>query len=291
MNEFLTFLPIIILAVVLLKLSGLEIGKSLEKSKRIEESLKRERDMFKISADNKAKELEESRFARMNELRKAAEFGKLSQGLFHDLMTPLSSIVLHTEKLGQISQKEIGEAKSSVKKAVEASKIMSEYLENIKSTIKSEEIKKHCYIKREIREVLSLLGYKIRQTNTIVSLDMNEGYWYGDPIKLKQIILNLVSNSLDSFEEIEKEKREIIIKGRKSKGMVNISVSDNGSGINEENLNRIFEPFFSTKSKDKGIGIGLATVKSIVEKDMKGKINFNSRYGFGTTFTVEIPIS
>jgi nitrogen-specific signal transduction histidine kinase len=68
-----------------------------------------------------------------------------------------------------------------------------------------------------------------------------------------------------------------------------IKIKDNGCGIKKENIDKIFQPFFSTKDKEKGIGIGLTTVKKIVEEDLYGKIYVYSEENNGTSLNIEIP--
>ena len=96
--------------------------------------------------------------------------------------------------------------------------------------------------------------------------------------------MNLVSNAIDAIGK----DGTIEIKSRKSGPVIQIKVSDTGSGIPEEMQKRIFDPFFTTKQPGKGVGLGLWITHNIVEK-MGGSITLKSRVGQGTTFTVRIP--
>ncbi|MBO3096667.1 sensor histidine kinase [Gelidibacter pelagius] len=105
-----------------------------------------------------------------------------------------------------------------------------------------------------------------------------------DRTQLIRVITNLVKNATQAVADDKDPK--VVVSVLSENDMVKISVSDNGKGITEENIVRIFEPKFTTKSS--GMGLGLAMVKNIVET-YKGTITFTSQNGKGTTFTVTFP--
>ena len=105
-----------------------------------------------------------------------------------------------------------------------------------------------------------------------------------DPDRLNQVLLNLYLNAIDSMESGGDLKVEISSDG-KDRNVV-IKVSDTGKGINRENLGKIFEPYFTTKST--GTGLGLAIAHNIIEA-MGGKITVESEKEAGTIFTVALP--
>ncbi len=109
----------------------------------------------------------------------------------------------------------------------------------------------------------------------------------GNPIQIKQIIDNLVKNAIDAMEH-SAEKRLTIETRFEDKDVV-IRISDTGEGVAEENLTKIFSPDFTTKPIDKGTGLGLASVKTMVEA-YSGGIWAESKEGEGTTFIVRIPV-
>src|SRR3989344_1642235 len=125
LKDLLTYIPILIFVVVLFKLSDREIKKTLRKTREGERLLLKEKEQLERQINEETKKLRENRFERMNELSRAAEFGKLAQGLFHDLMTPLSSIILHTEKLGQIKKEDLKIINNTLRKTADASHKMA----------------------------------------------------------------------------------------------------------------------------------------------------------------------
>jgi signal transduction histidine kinase len=107
-----------------------------------------------------------------------------------------------------------------------------------------------------------------------------------DRTQLIRIITNLVKNAIQSIPE-NQENKSIIVTIKKDLNNVLITVMDNGLGIQPKDIDRIFEPKFTTKSS--GMGLGLGIIKNIIE-NYKGTITFDTEFGKGTTFTVSLPI-
>ena len=107
-----------------------------------------------------------------------------------------------------------------------------------------------------------------------------------DRTQLVRIITNLVKNAIQAIPEYQDEK-SILVSIKRIENNVNISVKDNGIGIQFDNIDRIFEPKFTTKNS--GMGLGLGIIKNIIE-NYKGTITFETEYGKGTIFTVSLPI-
>jgi two-component system, NtrC family, nitrogen regulation sensor histidine kinase NtrY len=107
-----------------------------------------------------------------------------------------------------------------------------------------------------------------------------------DRTQLVRIINNLVKNAIQAIPENQIEKA-VLVAVKKVENAVLISVSDNGIGIETENIDRIFEPKFTTKTS--GMGLGLGIIKNIIE-NYKGTITFESEFEKGTTFTVSLPL-
>ncbi len=276
--DILTFAAIFILLGAIFYFSNKEMRKSLEQTRHAHSILAQDKEYLETKVQAHLDELRESRLARMDELSKAAEFGRLSQGLFHDLMSPLTSLVHHTEK-------------QNIEKAMEASDRMSKYMQDIRSTLRREEEQKICSVSDELESTLRLLAYKARENNVKINTNVDENItWYGDPLKLRQIFSNLISNAIDSFDDLRKRQGNAIhISINPNQNHCTIKIEDNGCGIEKENLDKIFNQFYTTKPADRGTGIGLTTVKSVVEKILKGKIEVESHKNKGTIFTITFP--
>jgi signal transduction histidine kinase len=105
-----------------------------------------------------------------------------------------------------------------------------------------------------------------------------------DKITLAQVFLNLAMNAIDAMPEGGK----IIINVSCRKNMCVIEFKDTGCGILAENITKIFEPFFTSKAPDRGIGLGLAMVHLIIQRH-KGIITVDSKLNEGTVFTIKLP--
>ncbi|NMH25741.1 sensor histidine kinase [Flavobacterium solisilvae] len=106
-----------------------------------------------------------------------------------------------------------------------------------------------------------------------------------DRTQLIRIITNLVKNAIQSIPE-EQDLKVVLVSVNEKETMVEITVTDNGIGIEEINREKIFEPKFTTKNS--GMGLGLGIIKNIIE-NYKGTITFETELGKGTTFTVSLP--
>jgi signal transduction histidine kinase len=103
---------------------------------------------------------------------------------------------------------------------------------------------------------------------------------------LERVLSNLLCNAIDAIEE----EGEISIATRLKDDKIRIRIKDTGKGIPANSVEKIFEPFYTTKDIDKGCGLGLTIVSEIV-KSYNGDIQVISEEGMGTTFTVSIPIN
>jgi len=106
-----------------------------------------------------------------------------------------------------------------------------------------------------------------------------------DPVLMRQVFFNIINNAREAMREGGK----LIITTSTMNGSVNINISDTGAGISKENLKKIFSPFFTTKSKEGGLGLGLAVVRDIVNRH-NGEVKMESEEGSGTTFNIRMPI-
>jgi len=128
-----------------------------------------------------------------------------------------------------------------------------------------------------------LLKHKIALIRDFNSTEIEDKFRIrGDAQQIEQVVINLVNNAVDSIES--EGKIRITIEGKENQSVM-LSVSDNGQGMDKETISKIFSPFYSTKTHDKGTGLGLYIVKKIcVEHD--ADIQCQSTIGKGTTFSI-----
>jgi len=109
----------------------------------------------------------------------------------------------------------------------------------------------------------------------------------GDRIQLQQVILNLVVNGIDAMKDTPDENRIITIRTSRVENFAQLTVSDHGSGIPEDKLKEVFEPFFT--SKPEGMGMGLSIARTIIEAH-NGQISARNRDHSGATFRIRLPL-
>jgi signal transduction histidine kinase len=279
------------------------INKALLRAQKSEKELKQERDSLEIKVAERTQQLRQTEAEKINQLYRLAEFGRLSSGIFHDLINPLTAVSLNLEQIRGEAVNKISSAKSYLSQALLATHKMEGLIAGIKKQIQQESNLTTFSTGEEIEQIIQILAYKARRAN--VSIDFREEVkikLYGDAIKFGQIISNLLANAIEASEinesqvginreptDINDRKVKIILE--KQRDMAIISVSDQGHGISPEHIDKIFEPFFSTKKENgRGLGLGLASAKNITEKDFSGTIIVSSQLGQGSLFTVTLPL-
>ena len=136
------------------------------------------------------------------------------------------------------------------------------------------------------QEAILLVNREARHKKIDVNLDVDPSarLLWTDPNQVRQILINLLTNAVQATAE----QGRITIQTRSgSKGVI-LSICDNGIGIPKEDLDKIFEPFFSTKTPKEGTGLGLYVTREIIAK-LGGTIEVDSRLGHGTRFDITMP--
>ncbi|MFZ4648255.1 MAG: sensor histidine kinase [Patescibacteria group bacterium] len=285
--------PIIITLSIMATISWLanrEIENSLFRALQSEKSLQIERDNLEITVEKRTNELQRMQMDKISQLYRFAEFGRISSGIFHDLINPLTAVSLNLEQLSKDHR--YNETSTQVEQAVMAAKRMETLVVSVKKQLQKEECRRLFSLNQEIKSMFDLMAYRALKTNTNLKFRYQEEIIiFGDPLKFSQIIMNLMANSLDALEGMEKEEKEIRINlSKKNESEMRIITKDNGPGIKEEVIKKIFEPFFSTK-KEKGLGLGLSSIKHLIEKDFKGTIYVKNLPSDGCEFVISLPIT
>jgi signal transduction histidine kinase len=149
-------------------------------------------------------------------------------------------------------------------------------------------------INQPINNALLITGQQLLDHNISVVKRLAEGLpeILGDSNQLEQVFLNLITNAMDAMDLIEGQK-ELTIGSELGKdkmlSSVAVSIKDTGAGIPPENLDKVFEPFFSTKPVGRGTGLGLSLSYGIIEAH-RGKLEIKSQTGKGTEVKVILPV-
>lgn len=264
-----------------------EINRALKRARRSERELRQERDSLEIKVEERTKQLRQVEAEKINQLYRLAEFGRLSSGIFHDLLNPLTAVSLNLEQIKTESENRILSAKSFLGQALMAARKMEDLIGSIRKQISRENSLALFSLNEEIRQSLQILDYKARRAKVkLIFRSDTEVKFHGDPVKFGQIVTNLIANAIEASENCA-EGEEVLIELKNSNKQIQLNVTDRGQGITPENLNRIFDPFFSTKKEEgRGLGLGLSSTKNIVEKDFGGVITVKSGQGQGSQFSV-----
>lgn len=140
-----------------------------------------------------------------------------------------------------------------------------------------------------IKIVLELLEENLRFNNVKTELLIDSDGWaYGYANQFSQAIFNIISNSLDSLVEKGDPDKNIKIVIESQDGKITTTIEDDGVGISDENLKNVFDVYFSTKSKQKGTGLGLYMTRLIIENNLNGKIEITKNVG-GVAMKIILP--
>ena len=225
---------------------------------------------------------------------KLASIGRLAAGVAHEINNPLAIIgekaglmkdLLRIEDVANARDRLIslaGAVQSSVERCGAITKRLLGFAQHLAVSIESVDIKE------VIEDVLAFLGkeaeYRSMQVSVRVTDDIPE--FLTDRGKLQQIFLNLVNNAFSAMDDGGHLDISAFIR---DDGRLAIRFADDGCGIPEDNLERIFEPFFSTRKDAGGTGLGLSITYGLVE-EIGGSIHVESKPGEGTRFTVLLPL-
>ncbi|OQX87158.1 MAG: hypothetical protein B6D55_04205 [Candidatus Omnitrophica bacterium 4484_70.2] len=218
---------------------------------------------------------------------KMAVLGKLSSGIVHEIRNPLSIItqgIYFLEKKPS-QNKDFQETVVMIKEAAER---INHIITRLLGFARASHLTFHPYgICAIIEEGISLVESQARLRNIEIERVYPEEdiIINADKTLLSQVFLNLATNSLDAISHDGK----ITICVEKENDFCKIEFSDTGCGISEEDIEKIFDLFYTKKREGKGTGLGLSIVALIISKH-KGKIDVESRPGVGTKFTIRLPI-
>lgn len=235
-----------------------------------------------------AKKERESLRERLIQSDKLASIGKLVSGLAHEINNPLTTILGFSDILLQQSKDGSRNKLEKIRdSALQCKKIVEDLLQ-FASEHKTE--KKLLNIDNILERSLSLWSNYIKIHNIKVEKNFEKPSpcIFADQFHMQQVFTNIISNACHALET--SSTKILTITTETIMNTVYIKFADTGHGIPEEDLNKIFDPFFTAKEIGKGPGLGLSVGYGII-KENSGDIHAVSRVGEGTTFTVELPKS
>lgn len=244
--------------------------------------------------------------AQLIQASKMKSLGEMSAGMAHEINQPLNAIKLGSEYLQLIAAREGDIPQASLKKVTAEISRQVDRASEIITTLrefgrKADLTKEKMEITKPIKGVFNILGQQLALSNIEVAFHLAPELprILAHNNRLEQVLFNLVTNARDAIlskeaawikegKDVEQLERLIRITSFARNGRVGLQVSDTGTGIPQSVLDKIFEPFYTTKETGKGMGLGLAISYGIV-KDYQGDITVESVPGEGATFTMTFP--
>jgi signal transduction histidine kinase/ActR/RegA family two-component response regulator len=243
-----------------------------------------------ISLEEQRKHVED----RLLQSQKMESVGRLAGGVAHDLNNMLTPILGYAE-LGLMDRRASELSREPLEQVIAAAERARELVKQLLTFSRQSSLELTTVdINELIGELRPLLRRTLREDVTLsFALGSAEATVLGDTGRMGQILLNLVINAQDAMPEggtlIIATRMEPNRSSDRRLGHLILTVSDSGTGMNEHTLSRCFEPFYTTKDKGKGTGLGLATVYGIVQQH-GGSISVQSEVGRGSTFILRFPL-
>ena len=243
-----------------------------------------------ITSDVTERRARESLELELIKSNKLAEIGKRVEGIVHNFNSPLNSIIGYSQLLKKKYTND-----DDIKKILNGGKILSKYLKTLQQKMKddSTSLLHPLDINKLIKQEIELLKHNLFFKHYVkLELDLQKDLpvmtgVYGD---ISMCLTNILNNSIDALKNSNKKKIKITTFQAKDNEIC-IKIEDTGIGIKQENLNKIFKPYFTTKkTKSKsGFGLGLAICEHIIDK-YNGNITVKSELKQGTVFEICLPI-
>ncbi len=247
-----------------------------------------------ISERRRAEEVAHMQRAELAHIARVSTMGEIATGLAHELNQPLTAISNYAESCAQaIASKAPRNDKkllSWIDKIAVNTHRAGQMIRRLRSfTRKSEPRRSTVEINELVEEVIDLLEAETRLQNVRVRWEHTAAvHATVDRIQIQQVLVNLLRNAYEAMSANRPNERQVTIAAAIREDKIEISVKDLGEGIAEENLERVFDAFFT--SKPNGVGIGLAISRSIVEEH-GGRLWVRPNSKHGVTFHFTLPLS
>jgi two-component system, LuxR family, sensor kinase FixL len=239
-------------------------------------------------------ELREQR-AQLAHVTRISTMGELAASLAHELNQPLTAILSNSQAaLRFLSSKpaDLQEVREILQDIVEDNSRAGEVIRRMRALIKKEEPEfTSVDLASLIRDVVLLLHSDAILQNVRIALELDDDLppVRGDKVQLQQVMLNLMLNAFEAMKNCAAAEREVKLRvAREKTGVIQVAVSDRGTGLSKDKLDKIFQPFYTTKRE--GLGMGLSICRSIIQAH-GGHLWAENNFDHGATFYFTMPIA
>ena len=223
---------------------------------------------------------------------KMASMGEMIGVISHQLKQPLNVLSLYCHDIkfsydmDELDKETVDDFAVNTKSQI---KHMSETIDSFLSFFSMEKTFESISVKHAMDKFLDLMKSQISKNNVEVNIDVEDNHINGVEMELSQVFMNLITNSIQAYNEREIKDRFIDIKSYKNEDdEVILEIGDGAGGIDsEEALDKLFDPYFTTK--DTGTGIGLYMVKLVIKNSFKGDLQVENKPGYGLKFIMTFP--
>ncbi len=211
---------------------------------------------------------------------KQAVMGEMISMIAHQWRQPLSMVTLQISNLefdkmfGRVMDED--KVWNTFRQVSDTMVYLSETVDDFQTYFLTDKETQKIEVHELLGKVLKLVSprAKVKQINFEIHKE-KDIYLQTYRNELMQVLLNIVNNGIDAFEGLQREEKHIFLHVKEHENMIEIFIEDNGCGILEENLHKLFSPNFSTKGKN-GTGLGLYMSQQIMQNHLHGKINIQS---------------
>jgi len=232
---------------------------------------------------------------RLGQVARLNSLGELAAGMAHELNQPLTAMLASTQAAARLLADEApepGAARAAMQQAVDQARRASEVLGRLRRAVERPDLAAALQpvpLDGAVRNALHLLEPEWRRRQVEPALHGGSGLKVlADPVALEQIVHNLLMNALQALDAVPPPQRKLALALDEDAGRGVLSVEDSGPGIPEEQLPRIFEPFFSTRPG--GLGLGLSLCETLATA-MGGSLSARARAPRGAVFRLALPLA
>jgi signal transduction histidine kinase len=252
-------------------------------------------EVFANALSRKQTELEAQRLRQdLTHIGRVSAMGELTASLAHELKQPLTAILSNAQAAQRLLAADVvdlEEVREILKDIVTDDTRAGDIINRLRGLIKKSELE---FVPLDLNEIVREVAWLVRSdailrnVSLTLEFDADLPKVRGDRVQLQQVVLNLVLNGLEAMRESSAGERTLVIRtARDGAAAVRVAVQDSGTGIDEKDLDRMFEPLYTTKAE--GLGMGLAIVRTIVDAHGGGRGAANNAQG-GATVHFTLPV-
>ncbi|MBO9127763.1 MFS transporter [Rhizobium sp. 16-488-2a] len=251
--------------------------------------------MIDVTQREQAKEALMAAQGELARVGRVATVGAISASIAHEVNQPIGAVVMSAQacmRWLQSNPPDIKAASTAAERAIKHSMRASEIIQRTREQVRGTRRRlERIDLKSIVTDVLGLLDRELISASTKVTTDFSSHYpvVLADRVEMQQVIANLITNGLHAMAGMPAEHRDLTISLNAAESdLIRLEVRDNGTGIEPDNLAKLFSPFFTTKND--GMGMGLAICKTIVEAH-GGSLTAHNHEEGGAIFEIVLPLA